>query len=265
MSLIVQKYGGSSVADPDRIKAVARRVVETARQDHRVVVVVSAMGKTTDSLLALASQITPNPEPREMDMLLATGEQVSIALLAMAIQGLGCPARSFTGAQVGIFTDTAHTKARIRKIESDRIAQALDAGCVAVVAGFQGVTPEEEITTLGRGGSDLTGVALAAALKTWAAMPGRSGTRRIETLACPRSWVTPVTIASSIPLSSLVTRVPGSGLKVERTWTGTPYFLANSTARDWSTLAPRLAISSISSYETRRSFRASGTMFGSAV
>ncbi len=165
MSLIVQKYGGSSVADPDKMKAVARRVVETARQGHRVVVVVSAMGKTTDSLLALASQITPNPKPREMDMLLATGEQVSIALLAMAIENLGYPARSFTGAQVGIFTDTAHTKARIRKIESDRVAQALDGGYVAVVAGFQGVTPEEEITTLGRGGSDLTGVALAAALK----------------------------------------------------------------------------------------------------
>ena len=165
MSLIVQKYGGSSVADPDKVKAVARRVVETARQGHRVVAVVSAMGKTTDSLLALASQITPNPEPREMDVLLATGEQVSIALLAMAIQTLGCPARSFTGAQVGILTDTAHTQARIRKIESDRIAQALDAGSVAVVAGFQGVTHEEEITTLGRGGSDLTGVALAAALK----------------------------------------------------------------------------------------------------
>ena len=142
MSLIVQKYGGSSVADPDKIKVVARRVVETARHGHRLVVVVSAMGKTTDTLLYLASQITPNPEPREMDVLLATGEQTSIALLAMAIQSLGCPARSFTGAQVGILTDTAHTKARIRKIESDRIAQALDGGYVAVVAGFQGVTPE---------------------------------------------------------------------------------------------------------------------------
>ncbi|MBI4590459.1 MAG: aspartate kinase [Candidatus Rokubacteria bacterium] len=165
MSLIVQKYGGSSVADPEKIKAVARRVVETFRQRHRVIVVVSAMGKTTDSLVALASQITPNPEPREMDMLLATGEQVSIALLAMALQSLGVPARSFTGAQVGIFTDDAHTKARIRKIESDRVAQALDSGHVVVVAGFQGVTLGEEITTLGRGGSDLTGVALAAALK----------------------------------------------------------------------------------------------------
>ncbi len=164
MSLIVQKYGGSSVADAEKIKAVARRVVETARQGHRLVVVVSAMGRTTDSLLALAAEITPSPEPREMDVLLATGEQVSIALLAMAIQSLGRPARSFTGAQVGIFTDTAHTKARIRKIEADRIRQALEAGQVVVVAGFQGVTADEEITTLGRGGSDLTGVALAAAL-----------------------------------------------------------------------------------------------------
>ena len=165
MSLIVQKYGGSSVADPDKVQAVARRVVETARQGHRVVVVVSAMGKTTDSLMALAAQITPNPEPREMDMLLATGEQVAVALLAMAIQSLGCPARSFTGAQARILTDAAHTQARIRKIEADRIIEAVDSGAVAVVAGFQGVTPDQELTTLGRGGSDLTGVALAAALK----------------------------------------------------------------------------------------------------
>ena len=165
MSLIVQKYGGSSVADPDKVQAVAHRVVETARQGHRVVVVVSAMGKTTDSLMALAAQITPNPEPREMDMLLATGEQVSVALLAMAIQSLGCPARSFTGAQARILTDAAHTQARIRKIEADRIIEAVDSGAVAVVAGFQGVTPDQELTTLGRGGSDLTGVALAAALK----------------------------------------------------------------------------------------------------
>ncbi|MFQ5899584.1 MAG: aspartate kinase [Candidatus Methylomirabilia bacterium] len=165
MNLIVQKYGGSSVADPGKIKAVASRVVETARQGHRVVVVVSAMGRTTDSLLALASEIAPSPEAREMDMLLATGEQVSIALLAMAIQALGHSARAFTGAQVGIYTDTLHGQARIRKVEGDRIQRALEAGEVAVVAGFQGITEEEEITTLGRGGSDLTGVALAAALK----------------------------------------------------------------------------------------------------
>jgi aspartate kinase len=165
MNLIVQKYGGSSVADPEKIKAVASRVVETVRHGYQVVVVVSAMGKTTDSLVELAHSVSPSPDPRELDVLLATGEQTSIALLAMAIQALGCPARSFTGARVRIVTDTAHTRARILKIEGERLRQALDSGHVAVVAGFQGVTAEEEITTLGRGGSDLTGVALAAALK----------------------------------------------------------------------------------------------------
>ena len=162
--VIVQKYGGSSVAAPEKIKTVARRVVETARLGYRVVVVVSAMGRTTDSLLELARAVSAQPPPREMDMLLATGEQVSIALLAMALEALGCPARSFTGAQVPIVTDTTHTRARILKIENDRIRQALESGYVVVVAGFQGVTDDDEITTLGRGGSDLTGVALASAL-----------------------------------------------------------------------------------------------------
>ncbi|MBI4609329.1 MAG: aspartate kinase, partial [Candidatus Rokubacteria bacterium] len=165
MSLVVQKYGGSSVADPEKIAHVARRVAETAAQGHQLVVVVSAMGKTTDSLLTLAQQITPTPPPRELDLLLATGEQVSSALLAMALQALRRPARAFTGAQVGIYTDTVHGQARIRRIENERIRHALDSGEVVVVAGFQGVTAEEEITTLGRGGSDLTAVALAAALK----------------------------------------------------------------------------------------------------
>jgi len=165
MSLIVQKYGGSSVADPDKIAHVARRVAETAAQGHQLVVVVSAMGKTTDALLALAQQVAPTPPPRELDLLLATGEQASSALLAMALQALGRPARAFTGAQVGIYTDTVHGQARIRRIENERIRHSLDSGEVVVVAGFQGVTPEEEITTLGRGGSDLTAVALAAALK----------------------------------------------------------------------------------------------------
>ncbi|HAM53876.1 MAG TPA: aspartate kinase [Candidatus Rokubacteria bacterium] len=163
--LIVQKYGGSSVADPEKIKSVARRVAESAAQGHRVVVVVSAMGKTTDSLVALASAITPTPDPREMDMLLATGEQVTIGLLAMALQSIGYPACSFTGSQVGLITDEVHTKARIRRISAERIGAALAAGKIAVVAGFQGMTEAGEITTLGRGGSDLTGVALAAALK----------------------------------------------------------------------------------------------------
>ncbi len=164
MALIVQKYGGSSVADPEKIRNVARRVADSAR-DHQVVVVVSAMGKTTDGLIALAHQITAAPDPRELDMLLATGEQVTIALLAMALHALGRPARSFTGPQVGLRTDTAHTRARITRIEAERVRQALEAGEIAVVAGFQGLSEDDEITTLGRGGSDLTAVALAAALK----------------------------------------------------------------------------------------------------
>ncbi len=163
MALIVQKYGGSSVADAEKIRNVARRVAEHAA-GNRLVVVVSAMGKTTDGLVSLAHQVTPAPDPREMDMLLATGEQVTIALLAMALHGLGLRARSFTGPQVGMRTDTAHTRARITRITADRVRRALDAGEIAVVAGFQGLSEEEEITTLGRGGSDLTAVALAAAL-----------------------------------------------------------------------------------------------------
>jgi aspartate kinase len=164
MALIVQKYGGSSVADPEKIRNVAARVAESAR-GNQLVVVVSAMGKTTDQLLALAHQVSPLPDARELDMLLATGEQVTIALLAMALQGLGLKARSFTGPQVGLHTDTAHTKARITRIDAARVREALDAGEVGVVAGFQGLSEAGEITTLGRGGSDLTGVALAAALK----------------------------------------------------------------------------------------------------
>ncbi|MBI2155384.1 MAG: aspartate kinase [Candidatus Rokubacteria bacterium] len=164
MALIVQKYGGSSVADAERITSVARRVAASA-PGNRLVVVVSAMGKTTDGLVGLAHQVAPSPAPREMDMLLATGEQVTIALLAMALQSLGLRARSFTGPQVGMRTDRAHTKARIRAITAERVRRALDEGEIAVVAGFQGASDEDEITTLGRGGSDLTAVALAAALK----------------------------------------------------------------------------------------------------
>jgi aspartate kinase len=165
MGLIVQKYGGSSVADAEKIRGVARRVVETAKAGHGVVAVVSAMGKTTDGLIRLAQEVTPTPPEREMDMLLATGEQVSIALLAMAIDALGHKARSFTGEQAGIRTDAAHTRARIVGIEGDKVRRALDEGCVAIVAGFQGATDADDITTLGRGGSDLTAVALAAALR----------------------------------------------------------------------------------------------------
>jgi len=164
MALIVQKYGGSSVADAAKIQNVARRVAESAR-GHQLVVVVSAMGKTTDGLLGLARQIAPAPDPREMDMLLATGEQVTIALLAMALHAQGFKARSFTGAQAGMRTDRGHTKARLAQITAERVRTALEAGAIAVVAGFQGLSDEDEITTLGRGGSDLTAVALAAALK----------------------------------------------------------------------------------------------------
>jgi aspartate kinase len=164
MGLIVQKYGGSSVADVGKIQNVARRVAASAH-GQQLVVVVSAMGKTTDGLVGLAQQIAPVPDPREMDMLLATGEQVTIALLAMALQALGVKARSFTGPQAGLRTDRAHTKARLVQITPDRVRATLDTGAIAVVAGFQGTSDEEEITTLGRGGSDLTAVALAAALK----------------------------------------------------------------------------------------------------
>jgi aspartate kinase len=164
MALIVQKYGGSSVTDAEKIRGVARRVAESA-SGNQLVVVVSAMGRTTDGLVELAHAITPAPDPRELDMLLATGEQVTIALLAMALQSLGVKARSFTGPQAGMRTDRAHTTARLTSITAERVRQALDAGEVAVVAGFQGQSDEDELTTLGRGGSDLTAVALAAALK----------------------------------------------------------------------------------------------------
>ncbi len=164
MALIVQKYGGTSVANPDRIKAVARSVIERKREGHQLLVVVSAMGHTTDELLAMARQVSQKPDPRELDMLLATGEQQAIALLAMAIKDLGEKAVSFTGAQVGIITDSKHTMARIVGIKTDRIRKALASGRIAIVAGFQGESEGEEITTLGRGGSDLTAVALAQAL-----------------------------------------------------------------------------------------------------
>lgn len=163
-SLIVQKFGGTSVANPERIKNVAKRVVKYKRKGYDLVIVVSALGDTTDELIDLAYKITNYPSEREMDMLISTGEQVSCALLAMAIQKLKVPAISFTGAQVGIITDTSHTKARILDISTERINEELKKGKVVVVAGFQGVSISKEITTLGRGGSDLTAVALAKAL-----------------------------------------------------------------------------------------------------
>ncbi len=165
MPLIVQKYGGSSVADVGKIKNVAKRVKRTAKKGNKVVVVVSAPGDTTDRLLSSAYEITAHPSEREVDMLLATGEQISISLLTMALHSLGCPAISFTGPQVRILTDMAHTKARILSIDTERIKDELKKGKVVVVAGFQGISREEDITTLGRGGSDTTAVALAASLK----------------------------------------------------------------------------------------------------
>ena len=164
MALIVQKYGGTSVADPDRIRAVADHVAFTRAHGNDVVVVVSAMGRTTDNLLSLAHQVSDVHPGREMDMLLTTGERISMALLCMALSGAGVEAVSFTGSQVGIITDTVHTKAKILEVRGDRVREALSDGKVAVVAGFQGVSTDKEITTLGRGGSDTTAVALAAAL-----------------------------------------------------------------------------------------------------
>jgi aspartate kinase len=165
MALIVQKYGGTSVGTIERIERVARKVIAARARGDQVVVVVSAMSGETDRLLGLARQIASRPEPREVDVLISTGEQVTIALLAMTLQKLGCPARSYTGAQVPIITDSAHGKARIARIDPHQVRAALDAGQVVVVAGFQGVDALGNITTLGRGGSDTTGVALAAALK----------------------------------------------------------------------------------------------------
>ena len=165
MSLIVQKYGGTSVGDIERIKLVAERIVQAKSEGHDLVVVVSAMAGETDRLLSLAAQVSDAPDERELDVIIATGEQISIGLLALAIQQRGHRARSFTGSQVRIQTDTAHTKAKILSIEVDRVQLALREGAIAIVAGFQGVTSEEEVTTLGRGGSDLTAVAMAAALK----------------------------------------------------------------------------------------------------
>jgi len=163
--LIVQKFGGSSVANVERIQNVARRIVNYKRKGNGLVVVVSAMGDTTDEIIDLANKITDNPPEREMDMLLSTGEQISVALLAMAIDKLGEQAISFTGGQVGIYTDKNFTKARITKINADRIREQLKEGKIVIVAGFQGITPDHDITTLGRGGSDLTAVALATTLK----------------------------------------------------------------------------------------------------
>ncbi len=166
MGLIVQKYGGSSVADADAMKRVASRIVATKKEGHQVVVVVSAMGDTTDELIDLANQITPLPAGRELDMLLTAGERISMALLAMAIKNLGHEALSFTGSQAGVITTSTHGKARIIDVTPSRIKEAINNGAIAIVAGFQGISQDtKDVTTLGRGGSDTTAVALAAALE----------------------------------------------------------------------------------------------------
>lgn len=164
MSILVQKFGGTSVADAEKVHRAARRAIRAKLEGYQVVMTVSAMGKTTDQLVALANEINSTPPKREMDMLLTTGEQVSISLMAMAIAAAGHEAISFTGGQIGMLTDAAHTKARIHSIDAKRIHEHLNAGKIVIVAGFQGVTQEGAITTLGRGGSDTTAVALAAAL-----------------------------------------------------------------------------------------------------
>lgn len=165
MGLLVKKFGGSSVATPEKILAVAERILTETSETDQVVVVVSAMGDTTDGLIQLANAIAPDADAREMDMLMTTGEQISISLLAMAFQKLGRPAVSFTGQQAGIFTNAVHRKARIVNIKPERVFAALNAGKIVVVAGFQGVDPEGDITTLGRGGSDTTAVAIAGSLR----------------------------------------------------------------------------------------------------
>ena len=164
MAVIVQKYGGSSLADPEKVRGVARRIAAARASNASVVVVCSAMGDSTDDLLALSRSVAASPVEREVDLLLSTGEIVSCALVAMALNDMDCPAVSLTGLQAGIQTESLHGKARIADVAPDRILAELDAGRVAVVCGFQGVTEEQEVTTLGRGGSDTTAVALAAAL-----------------------------------------------------------------------------------------------------
>jgi len=165
VALIIQKYGGTSVGNAERIKAVASRIIETKKQGNDVVAIVSAMSGETDKLMRLAQKMSPDPDERELDLLLSSGERISAALIAIAINELGFRAMSFTGRQVGIITDTSHTKAKIEKITAKRVRDALRKGVVPVVAGFQGVTVTSDVTTLGRGGSDLTAVAIAAALK----------------------------------------------------------------------------------------------------
>lgn len=236
MALIVQKYGGTSVGTIERIQAVAQRVIRTAKAGNSVVVVVSAMGKSTDGLVKLATEITTAPSRRELDMLLATGEQVTIALLSIALQAAGQAAISMTGAQVGIMTEAAHTRARILKIETDRLHYHLNQGEVVVVAGFQGISSTAEITTLGRGGSDTSAVALAAALKAdfceiYTDVPGILTAD--PRLVADAQLMTAITCDEMLELASLgakvlhpraveIARNYGVALVVRSSWTETP-------------------------------------------
>jgi aspartate kinase len=217
VGLVVQKYGGSSVADADCIKRVAQRVVATRKAGHDVVIVISAMGDTTDELMDLAQQISPIPPPRELDMLLTAGERMSAALLAMAIANLGHQARSFTGSQAGVITTSKHGNARIIDVTPGRITEALGQGHIAIVAGFQGVSQDtKDITTMGRGASD-------SAAKIRAASPTLSGTPTTVILASLRSCATPEMMACSMmppSVGSWTTQVPSSWLNDERTWIG---------------------------------------------
>ena len=187
MALIVQKYGGTSVGDPARIKNVARRVLETQKSGNKVVVVVSAMSGVTDSLIKLSREVCESPSEREMDVLLSTGEQTTIALLAMALQGMNAQAVSLTGAQAGIVTDGVHTKAKIFNITPKQIHEHLDSGSIVIVAGFQGQTAQGDITTLGRGGSDTSAVAVAAAGGAGSAMDHRQRRRHPRAFAVSRA------------------------------------------------------------------------------
>ena len=238
MALIVQKYGGTSVGSVERIQAVAQRVYKTVKAGNSVVVVVSAMGKTTDGLVKLANEISPNPNRREMDMLLSTGEQVTIALLSMALQELGQPAISMTGAQVGIVTEAEHSRARILHIETTRLTRHINAGKVVVVAGFQGTSSagEMEITTLGRGGSDTSAVAIAAALRAnfceiYTDVPGILTTD--PRLVAEAQLMDTITCNEMLELASLgakvlhpraveIARNYGVPLVVRSSWTDTP-------------------------------------------
>lgn len=238
MALIVQKYGGTSVGSVERIQAVAQRIVNTVKAGNSVVVVVSAMGKTTDGLVKLANEISPNPSRREMDMLLSTGEQVSIALMSMALQQIGQPAISLTGAQVGIITEAEHTRARILHIPKERLESHLKEGKVVVVAGFQGISSLEEleITTLGRGGSDTSAVALAAALQAdcceiYTDVPGiLTADPRIVPDACLMSEITSdemlelASLGAKVlhPRAVEIARNYGITLVVRSSWTDDP-------------------------------------------